>query len=1236
MIFKRKRFKTFVLLFAVIVCGSVLFLNRAFSYNDTVTHPSLTANVAKIYNSNNERKLTDQEIGWLKQGSIEEDKAPRWLNHFYNPQTNQGLWSFPTAKNWSQNPALQSVYLESISGGNQTWQKGISSFAKGDEKAAFIALGHVLHLLEDMTVPAHTRLDPHPSVKEYEDLLKTPLGVKIENLLSKDNIDPHLAGDPYEKWVEQKIGSDIKFDPQIIKINSLNSAFDDLSNFSSKYFLSKDTISEHDASEGYFLKEINGNKARCIIKELNGISFCFAAVKEARFGEKQLFIDDFVVHSDYFSLLAPKAVAYGAGVVKLFFEEAEKAKQEYEQKSWWQKLKEKTDDLLAGLSGSFYAGLTLEILEENETLDEKPASEKEDEPLPSETPLAVAAPTPLQLPPDTVIAREKTRTPLPSSTPSESPAEEIIEEIPLVESPSQITEEIATGLEPLISPSSSPSPSPSATPSPSSSPSGGSASSEPASSDSDSIPPETSLVSQPSNPTSSTTAVFVFDSSEVSSVFSCQLDSATSTDCVSPQEYTGLEAGAHVFKVSAIDAFGNEDSTPVEYSWVIDLPPEVSIDLVNYSLIDFDFSVAWSSSSTDVSYFDAQYKIGEIGDWQDWAMATTTVSKSFEATFDNVIFYFRVRATDLNGFQSSWQETEAPISQKPIIFNEIMYDPNPGADSYYEYIEIYNRAPVAINLDGWQYVVDGSKHALSADVIHDGSDAVLASGGYALITDKTTSTSTPSVYDGLYYAPPSPGEKSLRLKIDDASLDLNNSGRINLILENADGAVIDEVNYVNVWGAQNNGRSLERINYLNIYSDNQLAWQESADGGTPNTQNSALDLNTGTLVPDNAEIIRDAIWSKESSPFLLYSNSGVYPTVKVGVKLIIEPGVVIKPQNKYYYSLYVEGTLWAQGTETEKILFTSKEEIPLPGDWGTAIYFDSQSVGSRLSYVTFEYGGFELPWPNPGLPAAVVNGAAVDFDYCIFSNSQAYALELINSDSAISHSQFNGTSSVAVYVSGAGSPEINNNIFQSSGYQDIGLQIDNGAVPNVENNTFTGFYQPIWLQSAYPAFSGNAVTDNAFNGVYVDDQTVISQDTVWSDNLTYLLESNSGQFSLVATSTTLTIEPGTTIKPLSKFYTALKIEGKLLADGNSSSTLINFTSFKDDSVGGDANNDMASSAPDEILGDWQNIVFAAGSESTLRYISFQYGGYGVGGRDKDKSLEIETGAMVVKENVCIE
>ena len=42
----------------------------------------------------------------------------------------------------------------------------------GDKAYGLEALGHVLHLLEDATVPDHTRNDPHPPFLEQE---KSPL-----------------------------------------------------------------------------------------------------------------------------------------------------------------------------------------------------------------------------------------------------------------------------------------------------------------------------------------------------------------------------------------------------------------------------------------------------------------------------------------------------------------------------------------------------------------------------------------------------------------------------------------------------------------------------------------------------------------------------------------------------------------------------------------------------------------------------------------------------------------------------------------------------------------------------------------------------------------------------------------------------------------------------------------------------------------------------------------------------
>ncbi len=174
-----KRGKKLFIILGIVIFSLTAFYFSVFSYNDTITHLSLTENIANIYNANFEKKLTQPEINWLRQGSIEEDAAPRWLNHFYNPQTGKGLWSFYSAKAWSQNQTAQSSYF--LSQGNQTWQKAIEEYANGNNQAAFVALGHILHLLEDMTVPAHTRLDAHPN------------------------------GDPYESWVVEKINSSIDF-----------------------------------------------------------------------------------------------------------------------------------------------------------------------------------------------------------------------------------------------------------------------------------------------------------------------------------------------------------------------------------------------------------------------------------------------------------------------------------------------------------------------------------------------------------------------------------------------------------------------------------------------------------------------------------------------------------------------------------------------------------------------------------------------------------------------------------------------------------------------------------------------------------------------------------------------------------------------------------------------------------------------------------------------------------------
>jgi murein DD-endopeptidase MepM/ murein hydrolase activator NlpD/opacity protein-like surface antigen len=101
--------------------------------------------------------------------------------------------------------------------------------------------------------------------------------------------------------------------------------------------------------------------------------------------------------------------------------------------------------------------------------------------------------------------------------------------------------------------------------------------------------PDTIITGQPTNPSPSVDASFAFNGSDaLSSVaaFECSLDNATFTPCTSPQNYTGLTNGAHIFQVRAIDNAGNLDDSPASATWSIQTQPvsvEVTIKVADTS-----------------------------------------------------------------------------------------------------------------------------------------------------------------------------------------------------------------------------------------------------------------------------------------------------------------------------------------------------------------------------------------------------------------------------------------------------------------------------------------------------------------------------------------------------------------------------------------------------------------------------------------------------------------------------
>jgi large repetitive protein len=88
--------------------------------------------------------------------------------------------------------------------------------------------------------------------------------------------------------------------------------------------------------------------------------------------------------------------------------------------------------------------------------------------------------------------------------------------------------------------------------------------------------PNTTILTYPTNPGSSSSATFTFDASESGSTFQGQLDAGAYVTVTSPLTFNGLADGSHTFNVRAVDAAGNIDGTPASHTWTIDAIPTVT------------------------------------------------------------------------------------------------------------------------------------------------------------------------------------------------------------------------------------------------------------------------------------------------------------------------------------------------------------------------------------------------------------------------------------------------------------------------------------------------------------------------------------------------------------------------------------------------------------------------------------------------------------------------------------
>ena len=269
------------------------------------THKQLTEATIDLFNENfPEHKIEGDSKKALIAGSEEEDTAPRHLFHFYDPVNKKGLTikknSWLTSKAWAEDEQKQiSLKIQtffanlpqlSVPKTNFTWQEAFNQYNKGDKVKAMNALGHVLHLLQDASVPAHTRNDPH------------------------------VEGDSYEKFAGEQKTIDWQ-GRKLVELDRLANYFDDLANYSNNNFYSKDTIGlkGYKAPQPDYLRFYQGHyygvkrdsQGEYFLSRKSGSSLLFA-------NRYDITIDTPIVLHDYWQRLSPKAVSYGAGVIHLF------------------------------------------------------------------------------------------------------------------------------------------------------------------------------------------------------------------------------------------------------------------------------------------------------------------------------------------------------------------------------------------------------------------------------------------------------------------------------------------------------------------------------------------------------------------------------------------------------------------------------------------------------------------------------------------------------------------------------------------------------------------------------------------------------------------------------------------------------------------------------------------------------------------------------------------------------